>query len=65
LTGQGKRDDEMLEVLARGLIGDISRSQNGSTKELMLAIALSGGGGDGGGEAFRALMPFVLQHKTW
>ena len=62
----------MLEVFARSLIEDISRSPLGQGKELMLAIALSdmaptspGGAADPRAFAFRALMPFVLQHKPW
>ena len=65
-TLMGRRDDEMLEVCARRLIEDISRSDaGGAPKQLLLAVGLRDAAEGHRAEDFRALLSFVLQHKLW
>ena len=65
-TLMGKRNDEMLEVFARRLIEDISGSEAGAGKELLLAIGLKEAGEEArGGTDFRELLGMVMKNKVW
>ena len=59
----GKRDDELLEVLARRLIADIAAKQ-GTGRALLLTIALGPEAG-ADGAALKQLYEFVAASAPW
>jgi proteasome assembly chaperone 3 len=58
----GKREDPILHVFARQIIGDISFSSE-SDKPLLLSISLDSNGNDP--ETFKKIISTILEIKTW
>eukprot|EP01052_Picozoa_sp_SAG31_P025345 SAG31_NODE_2217_length_6168_cov_10.730598_3_plen_68_part_00 len=61
---QGRRDDEMGEVLARALIQQITEAAGpGPTRALLLAVGLQESICEPAD--FKALLQFVADHRLW